>query len=104
MEISDLATSAGINIGLALLFFLLYSIFRKNPRNAGVYNTRQMLREKRKEVKQEPFTLGNLLPSPGWLIRAWNPSESDILASAGLDAVVFLRIFKFWLVTARNYC
>lgn len=95
MEISDLATSAGINIGLALLFFLLYSIFRKNPRNAGVYNTRQMLREKRKEVKQEPFTLGNLLPSPGWLIRAWNPSESDILASAGLDAVVFLRIFKF---------
>lgn len=98
MEISDLATSAGINIGLATLFLLLYSVFRKNPRNAGVYNTRQMLREKRKEVKREPFTLGNLLPSPGWLVRAWNPSEEEILASAGLDAVVFLRMFKFWSV------
>lgn len=95
MEISDLATSAGINIGLATLFLLLYSVFRKNPRNAGIYNTRQMLREKRKEVKREPFSLGNLLPSPGWLVRAWNPSEADIWESSGLDAVVFLRIFKF---------
>ncbi|XP_024401372.2 CSC1-like protein HYP1 [Physcomitrium patens] len=95
MEISDLATSAGINIGLATLFLLLYSVFRKNPRNAGVYSTRQMLREKRKEVKREPFSLNNLLPSPGWLVRAWNPSEDEILETAGLDAVVFLRIFKF---------
>lgn len=98
MEISDLATSAGINIGLATLFLLLYSVFRKNPRNAGVYSTRQMLREKRKEVKREPFSLNNLLPSPGWLVRAWNPSEDEILETAGLDAVVFLRIFKFWFV------
>ncbi|KAG0585456.1 hypothetical protein M758_2G012200 [Ceratodon purpureus] len=95
MELLDLATSAGINISLAILFLVLYSVFRKNPRNAGVYNTRQMLRERRKEVKREPFSLDNLLPSPGWLVRAWNPSEDEILESAGLDAVVFLRIFKF---------
>lgn len=93
-----MATSAGINISLAVLFLVLYSVFRKNPRNAGVYNTRQMLRERRKEVKREPFSLDNLLPSPGWVAHAWNPSEDDVLESAGLDAVVFLRIFKFWSV------
>ena len=98
MEVLDLATSAGINISLAILFLVLYSVFRKNPRNAGVYSTRQMLRERRKEVQREPFSLDNLLPSPGWLVRAWNPSEGEILESAGLDAVVFLRIFKFWSV------
>jgi hypothetical protein len=96
MEILDLATSAGINISLATLFLVLYSVFRKNPRNAGVYSTRQMVRERRKDIPREPFSLDNLLPSPGWLMRAWSPSEDDILESAGLDAVVFLRIFKFW--------
>lgn len=100
MEISDLATSAGINIGLATIFLILYSIFRNQPENAGVYSTRQMLRDQRKEVKErQPFSIHTLLPSPGWVTRAWNPSEDDIMESAGLDAVVFLRIFKFWWVS-----
>ncbi len=100
MEVSDLATSAGINIGLAILFLVLYSVFRKLPGNRGVYNTREMLRESqckegKKEEEKQPFALENLVPSAGWVKQAWDLSDDDILQSAGLDALVFLRIFVF---------
>lgn len=100
MELVDLATSAGINIGLAVLFFALYSVFRKQHANAGVYFTRHLLRERRR-VKvagedKDTFSLESLVPSAGWVKRAWDPTEEDILKSSGLDAVVFLRIFSFW--------
>jgi len=100
MEVSDLATSAGINIGLAILFLVLYSVFRKLPGNRGVYNTREMLRESqckegKKEEEKQPFALENLVPSAGWVQQAWDLSDDDILQSAGLDALVFLRIFVF---------
>lgn len=99
MELVDLATSAGVNIGLAVLFFILYSVFRKQPTNAGVYFTRHLLRE-RQRVKaageeKETFSLERLVPSAGWVKRAWDPTEEDILKSSGVDAVVFLRIFIF---------
>ncbi|KAH9576159.1 hypothetical protein CY35_01G147600 [Sphagnum magellanicum] len=97
MEIADLATSAGINLALAVLFFVLYSVFRKQPGNAGVYFTRHMLREKEKEVKKQPFSFEALVPSAGWVKKSWDPTEDDILHSSGLDAVVFLRIFIFGL-------
>jgi hypothetical protein len=100
MELGDVATSAGVNIGLAVLFFILYSVFRKQPANAGVYFTRHLLRE-RQRVKaageeKETFSLERLVPSAGWVKRAWDPTEEDILKSSGVDAVVFLRIFIFW--------
>jgi hypothetical protein len=99
MEIVDLATSAGINLALAVLFFVLYSVFRKQPGNAGVYFTRHMLREKEKEVKKQPFSFEALVPSAGWVKKSWDPTEDDILHSSGLDAVVFLRIFIFGSVS-----
>jgi hypothetical protein len=99
MEIADLATSAGINLALAVLFFVLYSVFRKQPGNAGVYFTRHMLREKEKEVKKQPFSFEALVPSAGWVKKSWDPTEDDILHSSGLDAVVFLRIFIFGSVS-----
>jgi len=100
MEVSDLATSAGINIGLAILFLVLYSVFRKLPGNRGVYNTREMLRESqckegKKQEEKQPFALENLVPTAGWVKQAWDLSDDDILKSAGLDALVFLRIFVF---------
>lgn len=96
MNLADLFTSAGINIGFAILFLSLYSVFSKQPGNAGVYFTRDLLREREnKHPGKERRTLESFVPSVGWLIRAWRATEDDILKSAGLDAVVFLRIFVF---------
>lgn len=35
------------------------------------------------------------MPSPTWILKAWEYTEDDILTIAGLDAVVFLRILVF---------
>lgn len=98
MQIWDLATSAGINILFAIIFLSLYSVFRKQPGNAGVYFTRHLLRESNAGKEDEAFHFDNLLPSVSWVRQAWDPTEQEVLASAGLDALVFLRVFVFRFV------
>ncbi|XP_020087237.1 CSC1-like protein RXW8 [Ananas comosus] len=93
MEISALLTSAGINIGLCLLFLSLYSVLRKQPGNVNVYFGRRLAQEHSR--LQDPFTLERLVPSPTWIVKAWQFTEDEILQAAGLDAVVFLRILVF---------
>ncbi|KAH9676605.1 CSC1-like protein HYP1 [Citrus sinensis] len=95
MILSALLTSVGINLGLCLLFFTLYSILRKQPGNRIVYAPR--LVEKEKKSQQADFSLERLLPSPGWVRQAWEPSEDELLSTVGLDAVVFMHIFTFSL-------
>ncbi|KAH9676606.1 CSC1-like protein HYP1 [Citrus sinensis] len=86
MILSALLTSVGINLGLCLLFFTLYSILRKQPGNRIVYAPR--LVEKEKKSQQADFSLERLLPSPGWVRQAWEPSEDELLSTVGLDAVL----------------
>ncbi|GMI67423.1 hypothetical protein 1, ARABIDOPSIS THALIANA HYPOTHETICAL PROTEIN 1 [Hibiscus trionum] len=93
MILSALLTSVGINLGLCFLFFALYSILRNQPGNIPVYSPR--LFGERKTEQEDEFNLERLLPSPGWLKRAWQPSEDELLSITGLDAVVFMRIFTF---------
>ncbi|KAG6545847.1 hypothetical protein Mapa_012808 [Marchantia paleacea] len=93
MEIGGLLTSAGINIGLAALFLILYSVFSKQPNNAGVYFGRDLLRQ-RKLNKLKERTLESFIPSVGWIVRAWRFTEEEVLDTAGLDALVFLRVFN----------
>lgn len=95
MLVSALLTSVGINSGLCVLFFVLYSILRKQPVNIDVYAPRALAEGNYKRSSR--FNLDRLLPSPGWVKRAWSPSEEQILSSASLDAVVFLRIIIFSL-------
>jgi calcium permeable stress-gated cation channel len=45
MEFTALLTSAGINIGVCILFLSLYSILRKQPHNYGVYFGRRRAEE-----------------------------------------------------------
>lgn len=94
MLVSALLTSVGINFGLCVLFFALYSILRKQPGTFHVYLPR-LLAEK--GTKRTRFRLQRLLPSPGWVERAWKLSEEDLLSTSGLDAVVFIRIIVFSL-------
>ncbi|XP_020092492.1 CSC1-like protein RXW8 isoform X1 [Ananas comosus] len=93
MKISALLTSAGINIGLCVLLLSLYSILRKQPGNVNVYFGRRLAQEHSR--LRESFILERLVPSPSWIVKALQYKEEEILAIAGLDAVVFLRILVF---------
>lgn len=95
MIISALLTSVGINLALCILFFTLYSILRKQPSNIDVYAPR--LIADGKIQRSGGFSLERLLPSAGWVGRAWSLSEDELLSIAGLDGVVFMRIFTFSL-------
>lgn len=93
MLVSALLTSLGINSGLCVLFFILYSILRKQPNNYEVYVPRLLAEGNSKRRSQ--FNLERLIPSAGWITRAWKLSEEEILSSSGLDAVVFMRVITF---------
>ncbi|KAL9246357.1 hypothetical protein vseg_019902 [Gypsophila vaccaria] len=94
MIVSAILTSVGINSGLCLLFFTLYSILRKQPGNYYVYLPR-LLAEKR--IGQVRSFLQRLIPSLAWVKAAWKLSEDELLSTSGLDAVVFIRIITFSL-------
>ena len=93
MLVSALLTSLGINSGLCVLFFVFYSILRKQPSNYEVYIPR--LLDEGSSKRRSRFNLQRFIPSPGWIAKAWKQSEEDILSSSGLDAVVFLRLITF---------
>uniref|UniRef100_A0A0D9Y1R8 CSC1/OSCA1-like 7TM region domain-containing protein n=1 Tax=Leersia perrieri TaxID=77586 RepID=A0A0D9Y1R8_9ORYZ len=93
MKISGLLTSAGINIGLCVLFLSLYSVLRKQPANVRVYFGRRIAEEHNR--LREAFILERFVPSTGWIVKALQCTEEELLAAAGLDAVVFNRILVF---------
>ncbi|KAL3597005.1 hypothetical protein D5086_008642 [Populus alba] len=97
MILSALLTSVGINLGLCLLFFTLYSILRKQPGNLYVYAPRLVDKEKSQQQESDDFDLERLLPSASWVRNAWQLSEDQILSISGLDGLVFTRIFTFSL-------
>lgn len=93
MLLSALLTSVGINLGLCFLFFTLYSILRKQPGNVTVYGPR--LVKDGKSQQSNEFNLERLLPTAGWVKRALEPTNDEILSNLGLDALVFIRVFVF---------
>lgn len=95
MIVSALLTSVGINSGLCILFFTLYSCLRRQPTNFEVYEPR-LLAEKGVQ-RSSNFHIEWLIPSPGWVKRAWQLTEDELLSLSGLDAVVFIRIIIFSL-------
>lgn len=106
MNVSGLLTSAGINIALCAALSSLYSILRKQPGNASVYFGQRFAQVQAKN--QAPFCFDRLVPSPSWIVEAWETSEEDLLEIGGLDAVVFFRIVVFrsvyvCLIFSRNY-
>lgn len=93
MKVGGLLTSAGINIGLCVLFFSLYSILRKQPQNVKVYFGRRIAEEHNR--LRDAFILERFVPSTRWIVKSLRCTEDEILAIAGLDAVVFNRILIF---------
>lgn len=93
MIVSALLTSLGINVGLCILLWSLYSVLRKQPGNVIVYAPRMVAEERAKQRG----VLERFVPSAWWIVRAWRATEADILEHAGFDGYVFLRIFIFSL-------
>ncbi|KAL8471634.1 hypothetical protein ACS0TY_029042 [Phlomoides rotata] len=99
MILSALLTSVGINSALCLVFFVLYSVLRNRPSNVELYIPRMVAEGKYREEVE--FRWLRLFSSFSWVKRAWQPSEDELLANSGLDAVVFMRIFIFGLRVFR---
>ncbi|KAF7056462.1 hypothetical protein CFC21_063864 [Triticum aestivum] len=93
MKISALMTSAGINIGICVLLWSLYSVLRKQPAFVRVYFGRRIAEENR--LLREAFILERFVPSTGWIVKALQCTEEELLAAAGLDAVAFNRMLVF---------
>lgn len=89
MNVAGLLTSAGINIGLCVLFLSLYSILRKQPGIVGVFFARRVAQQ---HLRQLEHRIERFVPSASWILKAWETTEEELLASAGLDAVVFIKI------------
>ena len=100
MRISDLFTSVGINAALVLLFLFLYSIFRVQWINARVYYARHFVRDKgwgkRRELGFKEELKRQAKGMLGWVPSAVKTAmnEDELLRVAGVDAVVFMRIFR----------
>lgn len=90
---SALLTSVGINTALCVLFFTLYSILRKQPSNYEVYVPRLLTEGTSK--RRSCFKLERLIPSVGWVAKAWRLSEEELLSLSGLDGVVFMCMITF---------
>ncbi|XP_056167486.1 CSC1-like protein RXW8 isoform X2 [Syzygium oleosum] len=95
MNISALLTSAGINIGLCVVLLLLYSLLRKQPSNLTVYFGRRLAQARPKRF--DSLCFDRFVPSPSWIVKAWETSEEELLSLGGLDAVVFIRTLVFSL-------
>lgn len=95
MIVSGLLTSVSINFALCIIFFFLYSILRKQPGNYKVYAPRLLAEGIALVRRPSHFHLNRLLPNTSWIKNAWHPTEEQLLAYSGLDAVVFMRIIIF---------
>lgn len=99
MTPESLLASASINIGLAVVALWLFSVLKKQPRNAVVYYARRL--SDRHHHHHRPLSLHSslclprFLPSVAWIPRALRVPEEDILSRHGLDALVLIRLFKF---------
>ncbi|KAB5538493.1 hypothetical protein DKX38_016026 [Salix brachista] len=95
MLVSAILTSVGINSALCVLFLVLYSILKKQPSYYEVFVPRLLAEGSSK--RRSRFNLERLIPSTGWLSKAWKLSEDELLSSSGLDAVVYMRTITLCL-------
>ncbi|TKY74942.1 CSC protein RXW8 [Spatholobus suberectus] len=92
MDLAALLTSAGMNIAVCVVLFSLYSVLRKQPSNVNVYFGRRLASQ---SSKSRDICLERFVPSPTWVMKAWEPTQDEMLTIGGLDAVVFNRMVVF---------
>ncbi|KAL8144676.1 CSC1-like protein At3g21620 [Apium graveolens] len=99
--LSDIGVAASINILSALAFFLAFSVLRIQPFNDRVYFPKWYL----KGLRNDPLNSGALsqkfvnldwrsyLSFLNWMPAALKMPEPELIDHAGLDSVVYLRIY-----------
>ena len=100
--LQDLGVSAFINILSAFVFLLLFAVLRIQPVNDRVYFPKLYLAHKRQHdhtARSAVRRFVNLnictyITFLSWVPGALRMSETELVAHAGLDSAVYLRIYK----------
>ncbi|KAK5000930.1 hypothetical protein LTR66_000276 [Elasticomyces elasticus] len=82
----DTVIQIGLSVALGVGAFLTFCVLR--PRWSGLYAARKQQIGAATALPQLPDTLF------GWIPALWKITDQQVLASAGLDAYVFLAFFK----------
>ncbi|KAL5647171.1 hypothetical protein ACJX0J_041526, partial [Zea mays] len=93
MEFSGLVTSVGINIGICVLFLMFYSVLRNQRAIVKIYFGRRIAEQYSR--LRGGCNFERFVPSTGWVVKALQCTEEELLDAARLDAVVFDRIIVF---------
>lgn len=100
--LSDIGVAAAINILTALAFFVAFAILRIQPFNDRVYFPKWYL----KGLRGNPLQSGTLVQKfvnldwrsylrfLNWMPAALQMPEPELIDHAGLDSVVYLRIYR----------
>lgn len=104
-SLNDIGISALINCVSALFFFLCFVLFKIQPLNDRVYYPKLYIKDNQR--KGSPSSRSHrrnmeryfenecrpYLTSCSWISAAFHMSEENLIEHAGLDAVVYLRIY-----------
>ncbi|KAG5573393.1 hypothetical protein H5410_063159 [Solanum commersonii] len=93
MKLSALLTSAGVNISVCVVLLILYSLLRKQPTFVNVYFSQRFAQVRTRQLGD--FNFERFVPSPRWILKAWEASDDEIVAAGGLDAFVLVRMIVF---------
>ncbi|KAL1304666.1 hypothetical protein AAFC00_003625 [Neodothiora populina] len=75
-----------LSLALGVFAFLTFCLLR--PRWSGLYAARKRQTDRSSALPELPSTFF------GWIVPLWRITDQQVLASAGLDAYVFLAFFK----------
>ncbi|GJN20234.1 hypothetical protein PR202_gb07586 [Eleusine coracana subsp. coracana] len=104
-SLEDLGVSAFINILGALVFLILFAVLRIQPVNDRVYFPKLYLAGKRAATHDTRsavrrfvnLNLCTYVRFLGWVPGALRMTENELVAHAGLDSAVYLRIYTLGL-------
>ncbi|WVY94100.1 hypothetical protein V8G54_033188 [Vigna mungo] len=103
--LSDIGVAAAINISSALLFFVAFAILRLQPWNDRVYFPKWYLKGLRTDPIQGRAFVSKFINLDwraylgflNWMPEAIRMPEPELIDHAGLDSVVYLRIYLIGL-------
>ncbi|KAL1198988.1 Protein OSCA1 [Cardamine amara subsp. amara] len=102
--LEDIGVSAGINILTAFIFFVIFAFLRLQPFNDRVYFSKWYLKGLRSSPASGGGAFGgrflnldlrSYIKFLNWMPEALKMPERELIDHAGLDSVVYLRIY--WL-------
>ncbi|CAN8246303.1 unnamed protein product [Cochlearia groenlandica] len=102
--LGDIGVSAGINIFTAFIFFIIFAVLRLQPFNDRVYFSKWYLKRLRTSpanggggARFVNLDLRSYFKFLNWMPEALKMPERELVDHAGLDSVVYLRIYLLGL-------